>query len=166
MIAESAVWPLMMELAECLCAEVTLAHTDDDPEVCFCGVLPGTGVLAEYAGEGMMAWVRLDNAYPTDSFPDPADSASCATYWAYVIELGVMECIPAFMDSTGALPTAEDQLYFTQRQMAGLRVLRRAVECCLEKRGIDSDYVLGGYAPIGPAGGTYGGSLDVTVLGG
>lgn len=162
---DTSVWPTLQRLSACLCAEMEDGRTDDDPELCFCGILPGETPIADYAGSGTMAWVRLVSSYPTTTFPEPDAEARCSTYWAHDIEVGVLECIPAFLDSRGALPTDVDQFEYAGRQMAYAAAMRRAVSCCLEKSGVDQDYRITGYAPQGPQGGVYGGILSITVLG-
>ena len=164
MRADGGVWPIMTRLSDCLCAELDAALEAGDPQVCFCGVLPGDAVLADYAGAGLMGWVRLVNSYPTTAFPDPVEASSCATMWAHTLEIGIMECVPAFADSTGALPSQEEQHDYARRQLAAMQVLRRAVQCCLEAGGVDIDYVITSYDPVGPQGEVYGGTLSVTVL--
>lgn len=156
------VWPTMMRLVDCLCTELAESGLD----TCFCGVLPGQAIAAQYVNtktrEGM-AWVRLNGAWPYNLFPSTDVTAQCAAPLAYEIEVGSLFCAPAFADSRGTPPSLAAQFEATQVQMAAMAAMRRAIVCCL---GTGKRAVLGQYAPLGPEGDVVGGVWTVIVDGG
>ena len=153
------VWPTMMRLVDCLCTELAESGLD----TCFCGVLPGQDIAAQYVNtktrEGM-AWVRLNGAWPYSLFPAMDSQAVCAAPLAYELEIGALFCAPAFADSRGTPPSLAAQFEATQTQMAAMAAMRRAIVCCL---GTGKYAVIGQYTPVGPAGDVVGGTWAVTV---
>ena len=156
-------YPRMVELAACLCTELTASGL---PDVCFCGVLPGAMVALDTCGgcgatgKCGQAWVRLVSVFPSNNFPNPDSAPTCASLLAFELEIGVMRCAPA-MDSRGNPPTVAQQLDAVRLQTADMLAMRRAVACCMG--GTDNAYFLGTYSPYGPQGGCVGGSWTVVV---
>lgn len=150
---DAQVWPLLTDLASCLCREITDAGL---PEPCFCGVLPGAQVALDYCtscddGRCGMAWTRLAAILPVLSeTPVPR---RCQVGLVISIEAGVVRCAP-MPDDDGNPPSMAEQFEATALQMADQAAIQRALLCC---SGIEAP-VLGAYQPLGPLGGCVGGS--------
>jgi hypothetical protein len=92
---DTIVYPKMIELAACLSTELAAAGL---PDLCFIGVLPGQQVALDScggcgeSGKCGQAWVRLITAYPSTTFPGPAESPKISTLLAYSLEVAVMRC--------------------------------------------------------------------------
>jgi hypothetical protein len=152
---DAFVYPLMIDLAACLCTEIQQSGL---PEPCQCGVMPGGDAILDYCGEcdgdgcGGQAWVRLSGAFPSTRFPAVQDAAaSCVTPLAFVIEVGIARCAPVGTVSTVqgfAPPTLEQQIEAVRLQTADMSAMKRAVSCCLENKYSDLTYTLGVYTPI------------------
>jgi hypothetical protein len=153
---DAKIWPGLTELATCLCSELEEAQL---PDLCFCGVLPGADVPADYVSEDAgMAWVRLMNVYPSTIFPSTDTSLkSCVVPLAAQVEIGVLRCSPS-PDDAGTPPSAAAMWEATRLQMADMAAMYRAVRCCYAK---GKAMVLGQYTPIGPQGGVVGGTWSV-----
>jgi hypothetical protein len=133
----------MAALVECVCTEVT-----EVAPLCYCGPMFGGDVPLDHCGsceDGAcgQAWVRLVQAYPSSSFPDPDQSGNCRMPLAYEWEVGVARCAPT-VDETGTMPTRDENLAVTIQQYADMEAMRRAISCCF---GVDDDYILGAYTP-------------------
>jgi hypothetical protein len=152
---------LLASLAECLCAAVC---EGDNPEPCFCGVMPGENWIAEYAGDCRdkcgSAWVRLGAAYPSVTAGE-ADTRphNCGASIGVDIEVGIVRCAPV-PNSVGEVDPAK-VLASAQQQAEDILTMWRAISCCPEvtKR----DYILGQYSPVGPQGGLMGGIWTLAV---
>lgn len=157
-----ALWPALMELTTCLCAEVANAGL---PELCFCGLVPGDTVAWDYIGDtGQgMAWVRLMNIYPSAAFPavDSTLRSSCASPLAAQVEMGILRCAPS-PDSDGTPPSMAAQWEATRLQLADMAAMYAAVRCCYDRQ---ENMVLGQYNPAGPEGGVVGGTWQVWLGG-
>lgn len=154
MADDTLLWPAMVALSECLCE--TLEEEGLLPGDCFCGVLPGANVAWDYR-EGM-AWVRLQDAFPSSVFPTQDTSLSnCNRPMGATLEVGVLHCHPG-LGANGNFPTMEMQYEATRQQMAAMAAMRKAVQCC----GIDT-LILGLYTPLGPQGLYVGGSWTVYI---
>lgn len=160
---DTSIYPTMLKLTGCLCAEIADSGL---PEPCFCGVLEGGDVAFDYCTEcdnGLcgQAWVRLDTAYPSTSFPDQAIDANCVTRIAYTLEVGITRCAP-LPDDSGNPPTVDEHLAAVRLQTADMQAMRRAIACCMGAEE-DRDYVLGLYSPYPNGGGCTGGYWQVTT---
>lgn len=148
------------KIATCLCAQLT----DCGPEVCFCGVVPGDVVAADYGGGcesgcGGIAWVRMQLAYPSKILgAQNTDPQNCDLAMGMDIEIGVLRCISAG-DDAGNAPSAAELLAATQQQTADLMAMWKALSCC----GFGKDMIIGAYTPAGPAGGLVGGSFLLSI---
>ena len=151
---DTTIWPAMEALSACLCAE--LAVSELLPDDCFCGILPGSQVTWDY-GNGM-AWVRLVNAFPSNTFPVQENTmrGSCQAPLAAELEIGVLNCAPG-ISSTGVLPTQAEQVEASRLQIATMAAMRRAILCC----GVGTLF-LGAYTPLGPQG-LVGGAWQIFV---
>lgn len=155
-------YDVLVDLAACLCVQI---EQDGSPEPCFCGVVPGEQISADYMGDcttkNGAAWVRLVNSYPSVTPGTLDDTANgCGSLLGLDIEMGVLRLMPTGL--RGEPPTPEQKTAATALQMQDMTTMRRAIKCCssLKKR----DYVLGVYQPAGPAGLAVGGTWNLAVI--
>jgi hypothetical protein len=154
----------MVQLAACLC---TQAKEDGSPDLCFCGVLPGDAVVADYVGEGCedacgMAWVRLVTAYPSNGVGRIAEGVgNCGKELGADLEIGFLRCLPE-PDADGTPPTHEEMLEAVEQQTADMFTMLKAVTCCDALS--SKDYILSAYTPTGPMGLIYGGTFTVRLV--
>ena len=151
---------ILADLATCLCAQIL---TDDLPQVCFCGVVPGEEVALDYVGDCAdacgMAWVRLSTAYPSVSIGQPAGiPGNCTMGIGVEIEMGIVRCLDVGEGSTPPEPTSLTASAVLQ--VADMMAMWRALHCCQNAK----DFIIGQYAPIGPEGGVVGGTLPLGIL--
>lgn len=159
MVDDKSIWPAIASLTGCLCEEVIRSGL---PPVCICTPLPGETIATDYVSEDAgMAWVRLQSAWPSTSFPNPSGSATCTAPIAYGLELGLAYCAPTLEDD-GAPPGFSAQFDATRVQLAAMAAIRRAIICCFPTARA-ADVVLGLYVPMGPEGGVVGGSWAISV---
>lgn len=157
------VFDRLTDLAACLCAQI---EKDGGPEPCFCGVIPGDAAVGDYAGDCDekcgMAWVRLVAAYPATGVGVADETAgNCSASLGFDVEVGILRCIPIHDD--GSPLTPEEATDATTLQVADMLTMWRAITCC--EAITSKDYILGGYAPMGPLGGLVGGGFQIrTVL--
>lgn len=152
---------VMLDLQACLC-DALLTHGGGP--VCQCSVVAGSEVAYDFcSGCGSdtcgQAWVRLDNAFPSSSLPDPDSEARCTAPVAYSLEVGVLRCAP-LPDDQGSPPDAGQHLDAALLVAQDMQAMLRAMQCCLDR---SVQHVLGQYTPIGPAGGCVGGAWTVVV---
>lgn len=151
-------------LAACLCAQI------EDPEngvpgVCFCGVVPGAAIPAEYSGDCNnacgAAWVRLVTVYPSNQVGAALITpGNCAHGLGMDAEVGILRCTPVG-DEQGNPPTQAELLDSTELQIADAILMLKAIECC-EALNIN-DLIVGQYQPIGPEGGLVGGVYTLSL---
>jgi hypothetical protein len=146
-------------LAGCLCDALA-----DGPDLCFCGILPGAAVPLDVGfGDGTcggMAYVRITSIYPSTSVGVANIEPSNCTWGTGVdLEMGVYRPFPIEVDGTS--PPPDVQLEMTRLQMWDAEAMRKAL-CCnwLPKM----DFVVGQYAPAGPAGGVLGGIIPISAI--
>lgn len=152
---DAPIFSTMVMLQQCLCEEIESRNL---PEVCFCSVVPGAQTIYDFS-EGGQAWVRLQTAFPTRTFPQQDESLrNCAAGIAYGLEIGIVRCAP-MLSEDGDPPSAAEQFEATRLQMADMMAMRAAIQCCMAKK----DSLLSTYVPIGPEGGALGGSWTVWV---
>lgn len=151
---DSRFWPLLTELASCLCAEIAAAGL---PEPCFCGVVPGDAMALDYCtdcGEKCgMAWVRVVSMNVADVGIEGGNP--CTAPLEATIEVGVARCAP-MPDDQGNPPSMADQLEATRVMMADQAAALRAIRCCSSR-----DFDVQQWAPAGPQGGCVGGAWSV-----
>lgn len=160
-LSDSLVAPLLVELRDCVCAE--LARSIAGP-VCRCAIahsvvtptMDGCDCECE-DGQGD-AWVRLVRLEPEESLEIVGPSV-CPTGWQAVIELGVYRCVP--------LPE-EDEVLEEQvvsdtalAALADMNALIRVLGCCTALR--DAFTGVEFWQPVGPSGGCAGGTLQIRV---
>lgn len=160
-ISDALVAPLLLELRDCLCAELRRTMLG---AACRCMVVHSVTVpVADGcdcecdAGQGE-AWVRLVRLEPEISL-NPIAAQSCPAGWQAVIELGIRRCIP-IPDEGEPLPertVTDTALELLSDQAATLRVLG----CCPALT--DLSFGVDFWQPDGPAGGCAGGTLQIRV---
>lgn len=152
---DTAVWPAMVSLSQCLCEEMEKAGLTAK---CYCGMLPGQQVAWEYP-DGQ-AWVRLVGAFPSTQFPNQVSRVvgSCYAPLAISLEVGILRCAP-LPKRAGETITPAQQFEAVRLQTADMAVMRRAIQCCFK----GSDVLLGNYSPLGPNGGMVGGTWQVYI---
>lgn len=162
-LEDELIYPLMVELSGCLCAENDASGMGP---MCFCGLTFGDepnvdcGECDDGCGSG---WVRLINAFPsTDFFPAQDGEATCATLLAASIEVGIIRCTEVVLED-GSAPGVSSQLGSARQQLADMALIRRAIRCCFDNKYKDLDYVLGTYTPASSDGGCVGGYWEITV---
>ena len=133
-----------------------------DP-VCFCGVVPGEAMAIDYVESCDdtcgMAWVRLIAVVPANGFGIPnTNTGNCGAALGIDIEVGMARCFPTPDD--GGPPDAETQLAIAAQVNADMMVMRRAIACCPGSR----DWVIDGYSPFGPQGGSIGGIWGLSLM--
>lgn len=163
LIEDTLIYPRLVELAGCLCTEIAASGLFNGEELCFCGLQFGDVVpidLLEKKGLGSgVAWVRLSQAFPSTSFPDPdPGTGTCATLLAYEVEVAIARCVP-LLDRNGKPPSVAQSLEATRLQLADMAAMRRAIACCFGSG--DIEYTLAAYQPIPVSGGVGGGFWQV-----
>ena len=162
LVADERIWPIALELASCLCRELTDAG---GPKTCFCGIIPGDNVAFDYcapcSGDTCgMAWVRLAGVVPMQNMSFGYVTPNrCAPVLMGVFEVGVLRCAPT-MTEDGNPPTMAQQLDAATLQASDMAASGRAAGCCF---GNEREVTLGGWAPIGPQGGCLGGAWTVSI---
>lgn len=125
-----------------------------------CPTIILAGAQPLHIGGSDMSWVRLVNSYPSKRFPSQdAEATSCSSPLAYVLEVGIVRCIP--MQNRAPLPTASDMTKTALRLSEDMTSVRRAIGCCLDDE--EWDILLGNWVPIGPQGAVVGGVWQVTI---
>lgn len=149
-------------LAQCLCEAIA---SNDLPDLCFCGMLPGETVIADYAGDcedsNGMAWVRLTNLYPSVQLgAQNTQPGNCASMLGIDAEIGVFRTFPVGTQD-GEPPTPAQMLYASELAIADAMAMRQAIYCCDALPGVD--LMVGNYTPVGPVGGVYGGLWTIAL---
>lgn len=131
-----------------LCEDVMLVHGDI--------------VVIDYVECGGMAYVRLSSANPTQTFPNPAPAGSCAHTQAYAMEVGIMREAPGISEGVVSkeLPGSSEHDVATMTALEDMDIMHKALR--VVERSV-ADFELGGYTPVGPAGGAVGGNWTFTV---
>lgn len=134
-------------------------------EVCSTAVYHGDSVTLDYADCGGMAWVRLVTTGPSRNFPAiVSDLNSCGATLAHSFELGVMRAAPlavALLAGSGVdLPSDEENSEAASLALDDMECLWAAIQTA---RADIELLVPGTYTPVGPTGGSLGGTWSVTV---
>lgn len=144
---------------------VELRRDGLDEDICAHAIYPGDSIVLDYAECGGMVWVRLVDAFETVGFPNRDVTVnSCEALLAATVEVGVMHPspIPEEILNTVDLPDDAEHTAAARRQIKEMRAMRRAMQ--ETRRVIGKDLLLvGAYTPVGPVGGTVGGTWSVTL---
>lgn len=164
LIDENPIYDRLSALASCLCAEI-LNPDNGVPDVCFCGIVPGEGVPAEYAGDCNtkcgIAWVRLVSVYPSNQVGVLiTEPGNCAFGLGIDIEMGMLRCIEVGGED-GSPPSAAELLAASQLQVADALLMQRALYCCTAIP--QKEVILGTYQSLGPEGGLVGGAYSISM---
>lgn len=168
-IEDQAIYPVLAELAACLCASL------GDTSPCFCGIVMGDAVPVDYVGDGSCAdedahgvscgaaYVRVTGAYPTRDFPEPLILPNANDVMAYTVSVGVVRCIGVGLEDGSPIPKAELE-QVTLQLLSDMKSIRQAIQCCLVNAFPEVDHVLGVFTPIDQEGDIIGGEWPVTLL--
>jgi hypothetical protein len=155
---------LLDNIAQCLCDAIAAAPV---PGVCFCGVVPGDGVVTDFAGSCAdenqgMAWVRQTMLYPASGLNVVNESPmNCGSAVGLDIEIGMIRPA-ATVDTYGNPPTADQYRALSALTNDDAIIMWRALACCTSLT--ELDYTLGTYQPFGPMGGVVGGVWTAAVI--
>jgi hypothetical protein len=153
---DTLLYPRLFDLTRCLCQEITDSGL---PDVCSCTIVPGTQATADgtYGCENTsgLAWVRLAGIV---SRQGAQQVTSCVQQMTASVEMGVIRSM-AVPENGEPLSEAE-LLAASQLQLADMAAMMRAF-CCWTK--LDHEGQLLQYTPVGPQGGTVGGTWTVVV---
>lgn len=156
-----AIYPILTELAACLCAEL-----GSEASSCFCGVIVNDipVPLSDDCDPCAAGYVRLDTAYPsTVQFPALDDTATCRATMAFGVSVGIQRCLP-MGDSAGNPPTPEELAEYARQVFADMAAIRRAIACCLvDAKFEDIEYVMGTYTQLSAQEGVGGGEWTLTI---
>lgn len=164
------VGPLMDDLLACVADRLAVTPSGAVSTVL---LAPGQDVVADYCGAvsrggrcSSQAWVRLVRVYPSSDFPvqDAVPRGGCPPLWAAELEVGVLRCVPVVKKdrsgSPGSPPAPADQTNATIGQLADMRALVLATQCCAAMS--PRTTLLGQYLPL-TSGDCGGGTLNVTT---
>lgn len=156
-------YSIMTEIASCLCSEIRKCN-ETDGDVCFCGILPGDGVVLQGSDDCDacgMAWVRLISAFPSKGVGQQQQiPGNCSLAFTLAIEIGIARCVE-WGDPEGELPSDGELLEQTRVQLSDMKKMIRALRCCSDLD--DKSYILQPYTPIGPLGGMLGGTFQILI---
>ncbi len=162
---DRGIYPVLAELTACLCAAL------GESRPCFCGLLVGDEIPAEYVGECAdddgepscgAAYVRLVTAYPTENFPDALERPTCNSVMAYQVAVGVLRCISIGEDDGSPIDPEELKANALLR-LGDMKAMRRAIQCCFGRAFDDVEHVMGVYTPLPQTGDIVGGEWMVTI---
>lgn len=152
---------LLESLAGCVCNELTNA----DRKACFCGILPGDGVVADTGSNcddlNGMAWVRLRTMFPSTGVGELSTvPGNCGSTIGGEIEVGILRQI-APPNTDGSRPSDAELLQASQDTITDSMLLLKAIRCCPALG--PKDFVLGQWVPAGPQGMMAGGVWSLVV---
>lgn len=169
-VADNLLFPKANELLTCLCTAVAANSSEEFPAPTLCCLRAGEAVALEISNEQEdecclgLAYVRIDNFYPTGAenapFPSPSSDFAlnaCAPYaWGLQMEMGIYRCI-------GLTPTCDQWNYAAERQMLDAKSMRQAL-CCFMKEQDPGSVSVTPWQAKGPAGACIGGTMNITVM--
>jgi hypothetical protein len=169
-VHDKMVMPVLLVAEACLTTEAgKLAKPPAEYQI-----RPGASFVA-YADQTRdeccagIGWVRPGNMWESDNFPAQRNEASNIdpAYYAVVIEIGLMRCLPTQSDlpglqGQGAKPTTAQWLQATQEAMDDAAALRRVV-CCLRTLYQIDSVVTGQLTPLQNEANCSGTTITVTL---
>jgi hypothetical protein len=162
MTDDSDFFPKLVAISQCLCAEITVRGL---PETCFCGVIHGAAIPADYCESGLqgngMAWARLVSITEVQSQGQDPQASFCGSPLEAVIEVGILRCALGLSES-GMPPTVEQHMEAARLAAADMAASLAAIRCCVNKR----DVRVLAWQPMGPDGGCVGGAWTAVVQSG
>lgn len=147
-----------------------LARLDDHAApVCRAFLAPGAAAPWDTCcdcptGEGQ-AWVAIERVYPAGPFPnEDAGAHRCApNEYGANLTVGVLRCA-AVVDDHGRAPTGERVTADGEKVARDRALVRDAILCdYLAPDDDPGSFRMGGWDPLGPAGGCVGGRWRLTV---
>lgn len=168
-LPDALVGPLLIELRDCLSAELarSLSGAPCRAYIPWDSGLPvADGCSCECDGGHGDAWVRfvrMDPDRPVQLGAAVGGPAGCPTAWIAVIELGVSRCHPTGQAGTqGYVPPDPQVLTDTAlKRLSDGAALRRTVACC---RALGRHaYGAGALVPLPPLGGCSGIAMSIQV---
>lgn len=168
-MADTLLLPYANSLLACLCAATTANATVDMPAPGLCCLRAGESVALDITDAQVdecclgVAYVRIDNFYPTGGeaspFPSPSSDFplnACAPYaWGLQMEMGIYRCLPG--------RTCEDWFFTSSRQMLDAKSMRDAL-CCFMAPLDPQSVSVTPWQSKGAEGGCIGGTMNVTVM--
>jgi hypothetical protein len=169
-VHDKMVMPVLLVAEACLTTEAgKLAKPPAEYQI-----RPGASFVA-YADQTRdeccagIGWVRPGNMWESDNFPAQRNEANKIgpAYYAVVIEIGLMRCLPTQSDlpglqGQGAKPTTAQWLQATQEAMDDAAALRRVV-CCLRTLYHVDSVVTGQITPLQNEANCSGTTITVTL---
>lgn len=160
---ETEIYPVLIQLAACAQAELVKRGL---PEIDKVTVQPGVTPVQDYVGNGKDCGeiiVNMTTSYPVNPFPNPdqGGAASCASEFAYEVQLAIFRCAPPVKGTAQRpiFPTAVEQLEATRLHLADMAAAKAAIKCCMK----DRQYAIRTFQPYGPSGNVVGGVWTVVV---
>lgn len=155
------------EMMDIILAEVLveLRERGTGSGLCAKAIYPGNAIPADYGIDdcGGMAWVQLQSASPSATFPQPlADLNSCTYSLAYTIDVGIMRPVkvPEAVGRSISFPTDEENRAAAVSQLDDMEAMHVAIN----RARADIDLmVLNQYTPEGPEGGVVSGVWTMQV---
>lgn len=161
-IADPSIAPVAVDLLACLTAAV--AQTASPPKGISLRPTPVALYLSTVRDECCegVAWVGLDSAFPSATFPipDAVPSRCGALQHAALFELGVARCAPT--PAANQIPSPDAWNTVTGQVLDDAAAMRRAI-CCYEDLHPDTLLLPGLWQPIPAEGGCVGGIQFVTI---
>lgn len=143
--------------------QLELAKDGTGEAICSFTKQPGDSVSLDYAECGGMGWVRFASGTPSVS-GSSNDVTMDSCYWglSHQIEMGVMRPapIPDETFNTVELPSDAELSAAAEAQINDMSAMHRAIKAARA----EFELLPGAYTPIGPVGGTVGGTWSLMVV--
>lgn len=152
------IYPVLEELVACLCRSV-----DPSGEACFCGLLVGDEIPAEFVGcdDGPVAYVRVVTGFPSTIVsltPDQQRPQGGLRSWT--VAVGILRATPVTMNT----PDPDDVKEVGLRLLADSQLSWEAIVCCIGgEKFEDLNFSIAPFVSLPSAGGVAGGEWQVTI---
>jgi hypothetical protein len=147
------------------CLEEKLSEYD--AEVCRSFIAPGSSspwdVCCDCGRNEGMAWIAIQEVYPTDNFPTSQTGAMRCTFAEHGVRvtLNVLRCA-AVVDDQGRVPSTARLMNDMRKVQRDRTIVLEAIKCCFLADADPGTYVIGSFTPLGPSGGCVGGSTSLS----